>query len=268
MAFTKYAYYLKSIFTLLSQFENPGWIVRIFLGLCSVDVKQVKLKSSGLSFYVRSSMDIWCLKETFLDRFYECAGTPMQDGWTVVDIGAGLGDFSILAAHTYPNNQVYAYEPFMESFTLLNRNLAANHVGNVQAFQQAVGQTGSLVLDLSGGEPLQIQSRQSQPTTAENHERTVEVTSLALNEVFVQNGIQRCDLLKLDCEGAEYDILFNANTKALERVQRLVMEYHDGVNGYSHRDLVAFLEQQAFEVRLTPNPVHAHLGYLYASRAA
>ncbi len=268
MAFRKYAYYLRSIFTLLSQFENPGLILRIFLGFGGVDVKQVKLKSSGLSFYVRSSMDIWCLKETFLDRFYECAGTPLQDGWTVVDIGAGLGDFSIQAAHAYPHNQVFAYEPFMESFTLLNRNLAANRVGNVQVFQQAVGQTGSLVLDLSGGEPLQIQSRQSQPAPAETQDRTVEVTSLALNEVFVQNGIRRCDLLKMDCEGAEYDILFNAKVEAMERVQRLVMEYHDGVNGYSHRDLVAFLEQQGFEVRLTPNPVHAHLGYLYACRGA
>ncbi len=191
---------------------------------------------------------------------------PLQDGWTVVDIGAGLGDFSILAAQGFPNNQVYAYEPFMESFNLLERNLAVNRVNNVQIFQQAVGQTGALVLDLSGGEPLQIQSRQSQPASANAGERTVQVTSLALNEVFVQNGIQRCDLLKMDCEGAEYDILFNAKPEALERVQRLVMEYHDGVHGYTYQDLETFLGGQGFEVKRTPNLVHANLGYLYACR--
>lgn len=266
MAFDKYAYYLKSIFVLLTQIENPGQTLRIFLGICGSDVKQVRLKSSGLSFYVRGSMDIWCLKETFLDRFYERYGASLQDGWTVLDIGAGLGDFSILAAHGYPNNQVYAYEPFLESFTLLNRNLAANRVGNVQVFQQAIGRTGSLVLDLSGDEPLQIQSRQGQALESERIERSVEVTSLALNEVFVQNGLQRCDLLKMDCEGAEYDILLNAKPEALQRIQRLVMEYHDDIDGHRHAELVDFLKEQGFQVSLAPNPVHAHLGYLYAYR--
>ncbi len=268
MAVDKYAYYIKSIFVLLSQFENPGLILRIFLGMSGTDVKQIRLKSSGLNFYVRGSMDVWCLKETFLDRFYEQYGVPLQDGWTVVDIGAGLGDFSILAAHGYPNNRVYAFEPFLESFTLLNRNLAANRVGNVQVFQQAIGRTGSLVLDLSGDEPLQIQSRQGQASEKEGVERSVEVTSLALNEVFVQNGIQRCDLLKMDCEGAEYDILLNAKPEALQRIQRLVMEYHDDVNGHRHQELVDFLEQQGFQVSLAPNLVHANLGYLYACRGA
>ena len=232
-----------------------------------VDIKQVRLKQSGLVFYVRSPMDIWCLKETHLDRFYEKHGIALQDGWIVVDIGAGLGDFSVLAAHQFPNNQVYAYEPFKESFTLLERNLASNKINNVHIFQQAVGQTGALMLDLSGNEPLQIQSHSTQSSTGEHPERTVEVTSLALSELFVQNGIRRCDLLKMDCEGAEYDILLNAKPEAMERVQRLVMEYHEGVNGHSHQDLVSFLEELGFNVRLTPNAVHDNLGYLYAWRA-
>jgi FkbM family methyltransferase len=184
-----------------------------------------------------------------------------------VDIGAGLGDFTILAAHGFPNSRVYAYEPFMESFTLLGRNLVANQIKNVEIFQQAVGQTGALVLDLSGGEPLQIQSHQDQNGGGGDSERSVKVTSLALNEVFVQNGIRRCDLLKLDCEGAEYDILLNAKPECLERVQRVVMEYHEGVNGHTHHDLVAFLEGLGFAVSITPNRVHAYLGYLYASRS-
>lgn len=159
MALEKYSYYLKSIFSLLSNFENPWLILRIFLRMGGVDVKKVRLKTYGLDFYVRGPMDVWCLKETFIDRFYEKYGIALQDGWTVVDIGAGLGDFSILAGQNFSHSRVYAYEPFLESFNLLQRNLVANQIKNVQIFQQAVGKTGALILDLSGGEPLQIQSR-------------------------------------------------------------------------------------------------------------
>lgn len=268
----KFTYYLTSIYTLLTRFEHPLQILRIFLSRGNGGLKQVRLRQSGLQFTVRGAMDIWCLKETLIDRFYEKYGEKLQNGWTVVDIGAGLGDFSVHAAHKFPDNQVFAFEPFAESFKLLERNLADNKICNVHIFQQAVGQTGSLVLDLSRNEPLQITSRQngdgaSTSANGNGHgSRTQQVTSLSLNEVFVQNAIRRCDLLKMDCEGAEYDILLNARPEALERVQRLVMEYHDGLTSFSHRDLVALLTALGFKVRLHANPVHADLGYLYACR--
>lgn len=268
----KYGYYLASIYQLLTEFENPLLILRIFTGLAGAGLKQVRLRRSGLTFTVRSPMDVWCLKETHLDRFYEVYGAALQDGWTVVDIGAGLGDFCIRAAHEFPGNRVYAYEPFAESYKLLERNLAANKICNVQIFQQAVGQTGALLLDLSGGEPLQITSHQpgceglSTANPGETNGRTQQVTSLALNEVFVQNGIQRCDLLKMDCEGAEYDILLNAKAEALGRVQRLVMEYHDSITSFTHLDLVALLTAHGFTVSVTPNAVHPDIGYLFAHR--
>ncbi len=216
----KYTYYLKSIAKLLGGFEDPGLILRIFLKMDGAGIKKVVLKESGLQFFVRSAMDVWCLKETQLDRFYERHGMEIQDGWTIVDIGAGLGDFSALSAHRFPNNQVYAYEPFLESFNLLERNLSINKICNVHIFQQAVGKTGSLNLDLSVNEPLQIKTM----SDAKNGKpyRQQQVTSVSLNELFVQNGIQRCDLLKLDCEGAEYDILLNAKPEARHRIQRIV----------------------------------------------
>jgi hypothetical protein len=38
------------------------------------------------------------------------------------------------------------------------------------------------------------------------------------------------------------------------------------VTGYSHKDLVTFFKAHGFAVRLTPNPVHAELGFLYAGQ--
>ena len=52
----------------------------------------IRLRGSGLQFRVRTAMDVWVIKETCLDRDYEY-GMVLQDNWTIIDIGAGLGDF-------------------------------------------------------------------------------------------------------------------------------------------------------------------------------
>ncbi|HLE52515.1 MAG TPA: FkbM family methyltransferase, partial [Anaerolineales bacterium] len=104
-------------------------------------------------------MDVWSVKETFLDRFYEKYGTELGDGWKIVDIGAGIGEFTLFALLGHPQNIVYAFEPYPRSFDLLSSNLAANGIANAQIFSEAIGaETGTLALDLSSGEPLQIQS--------------------------------------------------------------------------------------------------------------
>ena len=76
-------------------------------------------------------MDAWIVKETNLDRDYEVHGTAIQDGWIVVDIGAGLGDFTVFAARRTPHGRVFAYEPAPDSVALLEQNLGLNGIRNV-----------------------------------------------------------------------------------------------------------------------------------------
>jgi hypothetical protein len=84
---------------------------------------------------------------------------------------------------------------------------------------------------------------------------------------LVQDSVDSIiDLLKLDCEGAEYAILMGASAESLAHVQRIVMEYHDLDVEYEHSSLVRFLESSGFRVQLHANPVHAEIGYLYAWR--
>ncbi len=262
---TKYTYYLTSIFKLLTGFQNWPLVLRVFLGFVPEGPYTVRLRQRGLQFRVRGAMDIWILKETFLDRFYEKYSAPVEAGWQVLDVGAGLGDFSLFAATAHPSSTVYAFEPFPESIALLRENMLLNGVANVRPFQEAVGaETGTLALDLSGGEPLQLQSHQ--PEAAELPEAHLVTPSVSLAHALARVDGGRCDLLKMDCEGAEYPILFNAPDETLQQVDRIVMEYHDNVTAHTHQDLAAFLREKGFRVQVFPNPVHAYLGFLFASR--
>jgi FkbM family methyltransferase len=270
----KYFYYLSSIYNLLTGIKNWPLVVRVFLKIAPPGPYLIELRKSGLKLKARGIMDIWSLKETFLDRFYERFGVRIEDGWTVVDIGGGIGDFTLFAASATPHGKVAAFEPFPESYALLLENLAANRataigVAHVQAFAEAIwSQAGALNIDSTLGEPGQFISRSADdpggsPTAGGSY---TQVPSISIADAFARLEIPRCDLMKIDCEGAEYSILFNTPEDVLARVQRIVMEYHDSVTRYTHRDMQEFLASKGYAVRVTPNYVHKDLGYLYAWR--
>jgi hypothetical protein len=92
------------------------------------------------------------------------------------------------------------------------------------------------------------------------------VPSEPLTEVVAALGIDVIDLLKLDCEGAEFDILRNSPTIVPGCVLRIVAEVHSGGPDQDRDVLAAFLEQAGYAVEIFPSPVHPdQLAYLRAA---
>jgi FkbM family methyltransferase len=259
------AYYGYSLVAMLIWFKNWPSLIPLFLRRSHTGTRKLKLRRPNLEILVRSAMDVWSVKETFVDQFYTRYGVPVQDGWTVVDIGAGIGDYCLYAAERTPAVTVFAFEPYKESYALLTRNLALNGFENVHAFQKAIwSKTGELALDLSTGEPLQISS-QEPADESRGIEATV-VDALTLQDLFLAEKIEKVDLLKMDCEGAEYEILLTAPDEVLQKVERIIMEYHDVDDTRSHPALVRFLKSRGYNVKRHPNYVHKAIGYLFAAR--
>jgi FkbM family methyltransferase len=260
MLLSRWRYYLSSIPTLLLGVRNWPKMLAAFLGLPVSRPFVVELRN-GYHFRVRTRMDIWIIKEICLDHQYENASVEIEDGWTVIDIGAGLGDFAVHAAKGRPRSRIYAYEPFRESFALLLENLRLNQIQNVKAFPCAV-------CAQAGPTDFHISSEAVAHTTvvprSEIQRDCIQVPSATLDQLLDELQLSRCDYLKMDCEGAEYEILFNTSARTLQRIKHLCIEYHDGVTGFSHHDLVRFFVEHGFQVQLTPCPAYRHLGLLYA----
>jgi FkbM family methyltransferase len=252
---TRLSYYLGSIPTLLGGYQNPTALLSAALG----SHPTLHLKN-GPRFKVRSLMDAWIIKETCLDKDYEVHGTPIQDNWVVADIGAGLGDFTLMTAHAHPTARVFAYEPFAESFALLQHNIQLNGVTNVQTRPVAVGaQRGQKVLATTGAA---VQHTTTDSTLSGEATAQMTVQAITLNDLLAEVG-GHCDFLKMDCEGGEFEILLNASCETLRQFSHICMEYHDGFTPYSHKDLAQHLQGCGFEVRTAANPVHGFLGFLY-----
>jgi hypothetical protein len=76
-----------------------------------------------------------------------------------------------------------------------------------------------------------------------------------------ENAIEKCDLLKMDCEGAEYDILYNCPPEYLRRIDQIAMEVHSGQQKDQNIEaLEAFFRKQGFITRRKP------VGMLWAWR--
>lgn len=207
-------------------------------------------------------MDVWVLRETCLGREYERFEVHLQDGWTFLDVGAAFGDFAIWVAHRLPRSKVYACEPFPGSFELLRQNLELNHIGNVQPLPYALG-ARSGPMRLYPGAPEAVEFSTVRPGPAAE---AIEVEGWSLDDLLRQLALDQIDFLKMDCEGAEFEILFGASSETLARIGHLCLEYHDGMTPYSHRDLTRFLAGQGFEVRRRPNRAWRGLGLLFATR--
>jgi FkbM family methyltransferase len=255
------AYYAASLPRLLAGFERPLRTSAAVLGLGRFPI-EVGIRGRGLRFKVRDAMDLWILKETCLDDVYVPAEVrPLRD-WAVIDVGAGIGDFAVMIASRCPKGTVHAYEPMADSFALLRDNVALNRVGNVVAHRAAVAsREGRLTLRLPEGRPA-VLARFVEGESGADCARARDLASVldALPD-------SRCDFMKVDCEGCEFDLLMGAEPALLHRIHRISVEVHDGFTAYRGADLAGHLVAHGYRVRLRRNPVHRHLGQLYAERA-
>ena len=126
---------------------------------------------------------------------------PMQDYRTIVDIGANMGSFSVYAAMTCPNAQIYCYEPEERNFEVLRNNITINSLERrVRTFQCAVASS-------SGDREMAVGDSPSNSLVnlgTAHAQQMVRCTTL--RDIFKQNNLETVDLLKMNCEGAEYEI--------------------------------------------------------------
>ncbi|MGE0462760.1 MAG: FkbM family methyltransferase [Vicinamibacterales bacterium] len=255
-------YYAASLLTLLVHIRPRSLVSAAATVLGQRHARLLELRRPNTRFMVRGPMDIWTVKEVCLDRDYERVGTPIQNGWRIIDVGAGIGEFAVDVAVRHPACVVHAFEPMPEAFDLLCQNLRLNHVRNVRAQRVAVtGASGGSVVDVAPADTGFGPAVRAEPAGAgSDGARTTTLTG-ALNALDTGT----CDFLKIDCEGCEYDLLLNVDADTLARIARICLEYHDGPLG-THDQLVTHLTAAGFRTRLTGNKAWHELGFLYAWR--
>jgi FkbM family methyltransferase len=139
-------------------------------------------------------------------------------GMTVVDLGANIGYYTLLAASIVgPAGKVYAIEPFPANFELLHRNIRANgYEAIVEASRSAVSdRVGTARLYLGGAANLHTLVRDGSTRGEEPPFIDVETTTL---DAFLVDK-RPIDFLRMDIEGGECQV-FDGMTETLRRPSR------------------------------------------------
>lgn len=217
----------------------------------------IKLKNNTI-FQIRNFMDLWTLIETYVNNDYQKYGTNIGSSWIIIDIGAAFGDFTVLAAQKSPLNQIIAVEPLPSSLKLLRQNIKSNHLKNIKIFSGGISSVRNKInISEDNKNYGHSQTSKKSPLTA---------SAISLNKLFSKYKILHCDLIKCDCEGAEYDIFLNLSPKTYQKIDRIVMEYHlfDSNSYRKFKLLKSIFKKNNYQLKVFPNPVHSNLGFLYA----
>jgi FkbM family methyltransferase len=184
-------------------------------------------------------------------------------GKTVFDIGANIGDSCIYFA-LRGSSRIIAIEPFPRNYELAKKNIDANGFGDRINLQLAgcASETGDIIVD-----PVYESSGRSRLA---EFKQGIRIPLLTLQNIVMENDVAIGEaVLKMDCEGCEYEIILSSTADTLRYFSHIELEYHHG-----YKNLKEKLEKCGFQVSVTrPSIQHSlsipgkrttYTGYLYA----
>ncbi len=195
------------------------------------------------------SSTIGLIKEQFIKGQYNWLNVKDKD---VIDIGANIGDTAIYFALKGAKH-IYAFEPYPYSYKIALKNIKLNKLEDKITLlnEGCAGKESSIQIDPS------YKSMGDTSLKMFNEGRRIKITTL--KNITKQFDIKYPAILKIDCEGCEYDVLLEARDSDLRKFEQIELEYH-----YGYLNLKEKLEKAGFRVaRTIPKN---YLGLIYATR--
>jgi FkbM family methyltransferase len=208
-----------------------------FMDLCAANKLNLE--------YAGNKSELGILKDIFCKREYSLY-FPFYKKAAVIDIGAHYGYFSIFANNNLAEGSVIiAIEPNASNYRQMLKNVAASKARNISCSNCAAGSaSGFSKLYLGQSPNHSIIQGASQP--GGNYE-TVHVSTL--QEIIESSGLPHIDFLKMDCEGAEYQIISSTPDCVFDMVTTISMEFHDTkTKGETAESLIEKLVSNKFSI--------------------
>ena len=225
---------IESVFLTLTRFRNPLIILLTRFGLIKTPYflfrfATAKGPTAMLGRPTTTSLaDLFVIKEVFIHETYkDILPLLAEGGIRFVDIGANLGSFSIWLAQRRNVISSYCFEPEPDSFRLLSFNLSLNGCEGVLPIHAAVGGTErEISIQLKSSSPGGTSIYNDGRSDATHHPDRTRIKVVALSR-WLNEAATPFDLLKLDCEGAEWEIVRTCGHILAAHFKVVVAEVHD-----------------------------------------
>ena len=204
-------------------------IRRLYVGLENkiVSYGVILIGCHGIRFFVDSA-DLGLGRKLLNQERFEAYETSLfehfvKKGMTIVDVGANIGYYSLLAATILDGTgKVIAFEPVPRNYDLFLKSMDENGFKNILPIQKALSnRNGSqeISLDAKDYSTSSLSEKNTpQPLTS------LQVETTTLDICLKEQRVSRVDVLKIDVEGAETLVLEGA-TETLKHTRLLLLEF-------------------------------------------
>lgn len=189
---------------------------------------------------------LWKLQDIVLAGCYTKGGfyrpAPRD---VVLDLGANIGTFALYLQARAPGIRVHCFEPSASTREVLHRNVEANHLGeSVRIYPYGVSDHRRMATLFAGEQSGQSSLFGTAPPSGQAS--TEEVECLGLDEALDLCEVDRVALLKIDTEGSEIDIVEGASAATWQRIERVVLEFHENLRPGCRDRIEAILRGYGF----------------------
>ncbi len=231
--------------------QVPDWkeMLKTQLKLSNKKTHTYTINGYRITARCTDSTDPTAIREIFIYKTYT-KYVPLEKKDTVMDIGAHIGCFSVLAGSVC--KKVFAFEPWEESYTLLRINVKNNGLENVECFKKAVTEKDTKYVEFF----LHRKWNGCNSTLpVRGSGKIIKVENQNLREFLEDN---KPTFVKMDIEGGEYELI---PILVEYGVPKLVFEAHK-VCGHHPKTLVNLLQSEGYKVLIEkqwlPRPEMTH----------
>ena len=213
--------------------------------------------NSDLKMKIRvKSTDLMQLTTIWLTREYEVPGFEIKKDDTIIDVGGHIGLFMLFCEQFCDKGKIYCFEPVLNNYRIFLDNIKLNDFKNVFSFNMAVSKQ-------DGNIPLYLNDDASGHSIFLKNSDSIQVKSITLQKIFDLNSIKKCNLLKLDCEGSEYEIINSLPDSYFSMIDKMIIEYHFAEK-YPKllTGLIKKLESTSFSVNI--KKTNDDMGFIFA----
>lgn len=220
-----------------------------------------KISGNLKIYYRKGTCDEVILEDEYQkSRFFVPEYEPMGDH-IILDIGAHIGVFSILAASIVKKGRVYAIEADEQNYRFLKINVESNNLSNIDTYLLA------LTNYRGTGKLYEASSNWAHTLCKPVSKNWKTVTTDTLENFINGNNIHHVDYLKMNVEGAEYSILLSTPTTIMKRIKLMLIEFHPSRNR-NERDLTLYLDQCGFLTKTDCSASEKGKGWIVAKLEA
>jgi FkbM family methyltransferase len=227
------------------------------------------INHSNYNFLVRNyeddpsyqhDLDYKVINETWEENVYRIHDGDFNESKIFVDVGANIGSVSLFVDNFNKNREddnkikVFAIEPEPNNLALLKENVVNNFSEQITIINNAIWYEEKLVsISNKGGN--------SNILNLEDEEKSV-ASAITIEKLFFLYDIEEVDVMKIDIEGAEFDLIVNTPSEILSKIKKLVLEFDKSFDGSFGMMIEKLAKQFGLEILGSPE----RGGYIYASR--